>query len=111
MSWRTREKYECAEGLANNARLAQRLHDEGLLYALNFMVLHDLGLAIGVVGHLIPTTERVEGVTALILMDSDDPPVYYEDAAHERNIAKLRLAGHDELADRIEKMRNPDQGD
>lgn len=92
--------------------LAQRLHDEGLLYAINRLVLHPLGMALGVgVQNLDRETMRAE-VWDLNLNATDDPEgiVYGTPGTSEgekvlqRNLDKLRAAGHDDLADRVREL-------
>lgn len=87
--------------------LPQRLHDEGLLFAVNALVLHDLGLALGITaGSLDPATMKAERVSGLTLHATEDPEGFeFGEAAFDRAQAKLRAAGHDVLADRIQMRR------
>lgn len=98
--WAEEEAYIGVEG---RARLAQRLHDEGLLYAVNRLVLHPLGLALGVSGKRIQAPEPEDPqltVNGLYLCETADPEgiVYASDGQQERGLAKLRVAGHSDLA-------------
>jgi hypothetical protein len=86
------------------ASLAQRLHDEGLIYAINRLVLHPVGLALGVdVTNLDRETMRGE-VQQLFLLSTHGERIVYQDDAEERCIAKLREAGHDAVARWLEVL-------
>jgi hypothetical protein len=81
--------------------LAQRLHDEGLLYAVNRLVLHAVGLALGVRARAVDDSHEVTG---LCLFATDDPEgIRYDDpeGTVRRALAKLRDAGHKDLACRL----------
>lgn len=78
---------------AELAELEPRLLDSGLLYALNYLVLHPLGLAIA----LSYQGDAPEALPTLILMKSDDgTPISFAedtlDAAREKLKAFLDLA-------------------
>lgn len=84
------------------AALAQRLHDDGLIFAINRLVLHPLGLALGVqVANL--DRERMRGdVQGLTLNATDDPEGFsYPQETVARNLVKLREAGLDALAEEV----------
>lgn len=91
----------------DGATLAQRLHDEGLVFAINREILHPLGLALGV--GIDPATSEAQAkrgrVKSLTLYAAADEPIVYEGAIIERNVAKLRAAGHDALADQVTRER------
>lgn len=98
-------------GPEDDPEILQRLHDEGLLWMVNRLVLHKVGLAIGVAGvpHPPPGDGTIpDGVTVakLLLVASKDGHIAYspEEDIARRNIRKLRDAGHDHLADWAERM-------
>jgi hypothetical protein len=84
--------------VAADLALAQRLHDDGLVFAVNVLVLHPLGLALGVsVSEFDAETMRGR-VTALILhATAQDEKIEYEGDVIERGLSKLAAAGHDGL--------------
>lgn len=93
MTWARMESYPMND---QDAQLGQRLHEEGLVYAINRLVLHPVGLALGTSGAM---TDRHQTVTGLALFSSDDPEgiVFADDGQHERGMAKLTKAGHTDL--------------
>lgn len=83
--------------------VAQRLHDEGLVFAINRLVLHPLGLAIGFHANVEDEENRRGRVKGLFLRSTgDDSPIEFDDAAVKRNLSKLRAAGHHEVASMVE---------
>lgn len=107
MAWTRRELY----GAESDPQIAQRLHDEGLLWAVNRLVLHELGLALGVTG-VVHDAVAGEGkiaeqvtVQKVMLVASDDPITYAPaDDIRRRALAKMRAAGHHHLADWAERI-------
>jgi hypothetical protein len=95
--WTTMEDYNPG----GTAALAQRLHDEGLLVAVNKLALHPAGLALGVRAR---THERPRvTVQGIAMFATDDPEgiVYADDGQLEHGIEKLTAAGHTALATRL----------
>lgn len=91
--------------------IAQRLHDEGLLWLINRLILHEVGLAIGVSGLVKEpagdgTIPDAVTVLKLWLVQSKDQQIHYQPAEDiaRRNIKKLREAGHEVLADWAERL-------
>lgn len=87
------------------AAVAQALFDEGLLAAINVLVLRDAGIRLGLVG-------RDEGLGAgqacalsLLRTDPGELPAYDDDAL-ERSVEKLHVAGHDRLARDLDAARH-----
>ncbi len=95
---------EVYRGYEGERELALRLHREGLLAAINVLVLHPLGLAIGVEAR----ADTMEGVglarevSGLTLEETDDSEGWsFSPDAIERIVVKLRAAGHDGLAQAV----------
>lgn len=80
--------------------LAQRLHDEGLVVAVNRLVLHPAGLAIGVRARTIDDPPVVQGL-AMFATDYPDGIEYADDGQADRGVERLDAAGHGQLAARV----------
>lgn len=94
-------------GQRPDSPLGQRVHDEGLIFAINRLVLHPVGLAIGVYGELDDDDRHhIKTVKGVSLFATDDPEgiIYASDGQIEAGLAKLREAGHEALADHIEAL-------
>lgn len=92
------EDYAPREG----TEVAQCLHDEGLCFAINRLVLHPLGLALGF-NAVVYDRENVRAeVRGLFLRDTDGEAIEFDAAAVTRNLVKLREAGHLEVANMVE---------
>lgn len=95
--WNAVEKYP---GQAST-ELAQRLHDEGLVYAINRLVLHPLGIALAVEGTRVEVhgpADSMMNVTGLALVATSDPEgIVFDEESKARGIARLRAAGHESL--------------
>ena len=91
MSWVDEDRYP-SDG--DSMVLGQRLHDEGLVYAINRLVLHPLGLALATSGMIVNADAVHMQVSGLALLASADPEgiVYGDDEPCERALAKLRAA-------------------
>jgi hypothetical protein len=103
------EEYNPGDVTPDATLLAQRLHDEGLLFAINRLVLHPLGLALGVRGNRVADTVIVRG---LVLFSTDDPEgIVFANATDvlERALTKLTAAGHDIVIERLRTLAPADQ--
>lgn len=79
---------------------AKRLQNEGLVFAINYLLLHPVGLALGVAvprGEWDQEAVVAERVVAVTLDQASDE-WRFEDGTLERGLAKLRAAGHDDIA-------------
>lgn len=93
------EEYNPARQPPDGVQIAQRLHDEGLLFAINRLVLHPLGLALGVRAHRM-NDEVI--VRSLILFSVDDPEgIVFDPTARDRAVKKLIKAKHDVIVERL----------
>jgi hypothetical protein len=95
-----RERFESYPSGADDPQLALRLQREGLILAINKLILHPLGLAIGLVikeGDVDHETATARTAVGLMLAAGDEP-IEFDDGAIRRGIAKLQAAGHDDLA-------------
>lgn len=110
--WFDRQEEYSPNGVTPEATLlAQRLHDEGLLFAINRLVLHPLGLALGVRGNRVADNVIVTG---LVLFSTDDPEGIVFANANDvlaRSRAKLAAAGHDVVIERLRALAPADQPD
>jgi hypothetical protein len=80
--------------IVGHNELARRALDEGLIFAINVLVLHDLGMSIGV-----GTTDGE--ITSVFLTESDEP-VCFDDATLAIGKKKLHDADHHTLPARVQ---------
>ena len=93
-----------AEGEYVDAPNAKRLQNEGLVFAINYLLLHPAGLALGV---SVPRDEWdretvVANRVVAVTLDQARDEWEFGDGALERGLAKLRAAGHDVIAEWVE---------
>lgn len=101
--WARDERYAPT---GSSTELAQRLHDEGLVYAINRLVLHPIGLALGVAGELVG--EHQVKVAGIVLFLTDDPEgIVYDATSEERGRGKLAHAGHVGVLRAVEALPDP----
>lgn len=88
--------------LMSNGESAQFLHDSGLLYEINRVVLHPLGFALAVEGNVADGSQMVGFNGLQDHRDSDDGEgvLFLEDSTGPDRLAKFMAAGG------IERMRN-----